>query len=128
MSIHKKGALGEEFAVNFLEKEGFEIIAKNYKLKNGEIDIIARDGTTIAFIEVKTRSENHMVSPLQAITPTKRKRIILTSLVFLQSTNLELQPRYDVFEIIIADHRLFEVKSYSLLKGAFDATGLGIYY
>lgn len=65
------GNYGENLAEQFLQKKGFEILARNIRLKKGEIDIIAKDGNTTVFIEVKTRSNTNFGDPLSAITPRK---------------------------------------------------------
>jgi putative endonuclease len=59
------GIEGENVAVKFLEKKGYRIIRRNYKTHIGEIDIIAQDGNTIVFVEVRQEAMNHSANPLR---------------------------------------------------------------
>lgn len=65
------GGIGEEFACSYLEEQGYKVLRRNYRIRGGEIDIIAKDKDTIAFVEVKTRLNHQFGLPEEAITPTK---------------------------------------------------------
>lgn len=69
------GNRGEELAVSFLRKKGFMILARNFRIRGGEIDIIALEKETLVFIEVKSRSSSRFGSPFEAITPWKMKAL-----------------------------------------------------
>jgi putative endonuclease len=69
------GKRGEVLAVAHLEAQGLHIIDRNWRCRQGEIDIVARDGAYFVFVEVKTRSSNAYGTPLQAITPAKLARL-----------------------------------------------------
>jgi putative endonuclease len=69
------GKSGEELALRFLRKQGYEIIRQNYRTPKGEIDLIARSDTTLIFIEVKTRRSKKFGSPEEAVDRTKQNRI-----------------------------------------------------
>jgi len=69
------GNAGEDHAVEWLERHGFSIIDRNWRCARGEVDIVARDGDTIVFIEVKTRTGQTTGHPLEAVTPRKLARI-----------------------------------------------------
>lgn len=94
------GKIGEEFTAKLLTEKGYQIIDKNYHSHFGEIDIIAKDAKYIVFVEVKTREENSMVNPLEAVTISKQKKIIKTALLYLQSHPTNLQPRFDVAGLV----------------------------
>jgi len=82
----KKGNLGESIAVDFLKKEGYEIVETNYQKRIGEIDIIARKKGILHFIEVKTRSESSLKMfglPQDAVDWKKKRKIIGTALYYL---------------------------------------------
>ena len=79
----KKGKAGEEAAVRFLEEKGMEIIEKNFRSRRGEVDIIALDGETLAFVEVKTWSVYGIDALEQALDAKKKRKIIETSKYFL---------------------------------------------
>ena len=72
----RRGNIGEDFAADYLEKEGYKIIERNYATKLGEIDIIAEKDGYIAFVEVKSRAEDCMYSPREAVTFSKQKKTI----------------------------------------------------
>ena len=115
MTLSQNGKLGENFAAEWLQKSGYSIIGMNYHTRFGEIDIIARKGEFIAFVEVKTRSANSIARPMEWVTASKQKKIILSAEMFLQQNENELQPRFDVIEIITAsknDFRVIEIQHY----------------
>ena len=115
------GQKGEDFAAGALEEAGMEILCRNYKKRWGEIDIIAKDGEYLAFVEVKTRRAGSLVSPLSAVTLQKQGRVIATAAAFLQEHPLDLQPRFDVFEVVSQGGKTFSVESFQYIKGAFCA-------
>ena len=69
------GRIGEELACDALRKKGYEIVGRGYRLFRGEIDIIARDGGTLVFVEVKTRADESFGRPEEAVTPAKQRQI-----------------------------------------------------
>lgn len=75
MEKKRVGRLGEELAAALLEDRGYKIIVRNFSCKFGEVDIIARKGGTIAFVEVKTRLSESYGSGREAVTEAKRQRI-----------------------------------------------------
>ncbi|MGM0603774.1 MAG: YraN family protein [Bacillota bacterium] len=86
MALHNKiGRLGEDIAVKYLIKNNFKIVAKNYKNKFGEIDIIASLDNTIRFIEVKTRSSNYKSSVEQILHYKQVKRLKNSALYFISN-------------------------------------------
>jgi len=82
------GNLGESYAARLLKKKGYKIIAKNFRSRYGEIDIIAKDGETYVFIEVKTRNSEKYGKPEEAVTPTKLVHIKTTAEYFLIKNNI----------------------------------------
>jgi len=88
----------------FLQEKGLEIIEENYRTRWGEIDLIARDGPTLVFVEVKTRSQRLFGSPLQAVTPDKQRRLRRMATMYLAKKNLdEIPARFDVVGITLLD-------------------------
>lgn len=118
---NKAGNAAESFACKFLEKQGYKILTRNYTDRYGEIDIVAEKDGYIVFAEVKARKTGSLVGAKEAVTPDKQLKIIKTSMKFLQSFDRELQPRYDVIAVELADGRVCAVKH---IKSAFDADGL----
>lgn len=94
------GESGESIAVKFLKKNGYQIIEQNYRCKLGEIDIIARDGRVLAFIEVKARRTGDFGGPKWAVTPRKQRKISMVALKYLKETEqMEKKARFDVVAI-----------------------------
>lgn len=121
MDKKETGILGEKFAQGVLKNKGFEIVCGNFHSRYGEIDIIAKNNDFIVFAEVKTRTENSLGSPAQAVTKLKQKKIIRTALDYIVKNNVELQPRFDVIEIIVKKGDEFTVKEYNHIENAFWA-------
>lgn len=78
------GQTGEDLAVDFLQRQGMVIIERNFRCPRGEIDIIARDGDAIVFVEVKTRRTLALGSPLEAVTGAKLRRIRMLAGIWLR--------------------------------------------
>lgn len=111
------GKLGEDAAVNLLKEEGYKIIARNYKSKLGEIDIVAQDRDTFCFIEVKTRQNDSFGAPLESVALRKQRQISKAALLFLKEQNLfHKKARFDVVSIINTQ----EKPRIELIKNAFD--------
>ena len=97
------GDRGERAAARYLRRQGFRILVRGYQTPRCEIDLIARDGATLVFIEVKTRRSG---APAEAVTPEKQRRLTLAALQFLKEHGLLEQPaRFDVVAIIWPDAR-----------------------
>ncbi len=120
MNLGKVGKTAEDKTVSFLRKNGFSVIKRNYSCRFGEIDIIAEKGGFIVFIEVKARKENGIVSPLEAVDSWKMQRIILTAEDYISKTGCELQPRFDIAQVTVAEKENGKI-GYSLryLENAF---------
>lgn len=116
------GAKGEQIAAKFLIKKGYDIVAMNYRSKYGEIDIIATDDEYVLFVEVKTRSENAMSLPKEAVTKSKQHKIISTAMRYITASKTELQPRFDIIEVYIKN-KTFGKNQVHHIKNAFWAEG-----
>ena len=105
MKIHIKkqfGNAGENLATEYLQKQGYTILEKNFNCKQGEIDIIAKDKNEIVFIEVKSRSNIVFGLPSEAVTKQKMKHILKTARYFLYKNKMINEYiRFDVVEILI---------------------------
>lgn len=83
MNKRTVGTAYEQYAAEFLEAQGMKILARNYRIRTGEIDLIARDGTYLVFVEVKYRAGAGMGSPLEAVTTRKQQTILNTARHYL---------------------------------------------
>ena len=113
------GKTGEDLACAELEKRGYAIIARRYRRRGGEIDIIARQGETMVFVEVKAREGRAFGDAAEAVTPFKRRRIAQLALDYVTRRGLSQRPcRFDVVSIHFdSGEPIFEV-----FQGAFEAT------
>lgn len=112
------GKFGEDLACRELESRGYEILARRYRRRGGEIDIIARDGQTTVFIEVKAREGSDFGEPAEAVTPWKRRRICQIALDYLARHHLAESPcRFDVVSVHLDRDR----PVVSVFQNAFDA-------
>lgn len=91
------GKEGESFAVRFLKNKRYRILESNYVTPIGEIDIIAKDGDTVVFIEVKTRKSLSYGYPFEAVTPRKREKLKRLAMYYLKFNRMTETPaRFDV--------------------------------
>ncbi|HEX2938068.1 MAG TPA: YraN family protein [Ruminiclostridium sp.] len=121
MARNSSGRLGEEAAVKFLNDKGWTVIEQNYHSRFGEIDIIAQETGYIVFVEVKTRLEDSKFLPREAVDLKKQSKLILATKMYLSCHDIgELQPRFDVVEIIVLRSKKFTVKNINLIKNAFS--------
>lgn len=94
------GNAGENIAVNYLEERGMTIVARNVRLGDGELDIIAKDGDTLVFVEVKTRSNYNYGSALEMLTAAQIKRIIHAAKIYIASKKYyNISARFDFIAI-----------------------------
>ncbi len=95
------GRSGEQQAAAHLKGLGYRIVTCNYRCPLGELDVIALDGKTIVFVEVKTRSDDRLADPQDAVTPAKRRHMRNTAEFFLRQTQSQGRDwRFDIVAIV----------------------------
>jgi putative endonuclease len=117
MTINKRllGQRGEEIACKALEKEGYHILDKNFRCRQGEIDIIAEERGVICFVEVKSRFSESFGLPVEAVTGRKQKKLLAAAVIYLEKKKIKSQDlRFDVVSIDLKTEKA------SILKNAFD--------
>ncbi|HWP51840.1 MAG TPA: YraN family protein [Clostridia bacterium] len=114
------GALGEQFAADYLKTQGYCILETNFHTRFGEIDIIAQKDDILAFVEVKTRAATMLYTPAEAVTATKQKKLITAAMQYLQAYPNDLQPRFDVVAIVTASKNSFQVVNMTHFIDAFE--------
>ncbi len=124
MNIGTTGEKGEKLAVRHLEKKGYTIVARNFQTRFGEVDIICKNKQYIVFAEVKTRSEGYLICGRDAVGAAKQRRIFKAAMQFLQSDPVELQPRFDVIEIVLSDKEC----KIEHIENAFDLRGMNGFF
>lgn len=95
----ERGNWGEDRAALYLRLHGYRIAERNFRCRQGEIDIIARKGDIVAFVEVKQRKNADFGEAREFVTFSKQRRVIAAAEFWLLKTRCELQPRFDVIEV-----------------------------
>lgn len=117
MNNRTTGALGEDAACQALKQARIKVLERNYRRPTGEIDIIAQEGRTLLFIEVKARASTKYGRPAEAVTRAKQLHILRTAMCYLAEHNLDDAPvRFDIVEVLPGEVRH--------IRAAFDATDL----
>lgn len=94
------GKLGEKKAQKYLKKQGYKILERNFKTPFGEVDIIAANDDTVAFIEVKTRSSDRFGQPNEAVDKTRQQRYIRSAEYYFLNRDAEVTIRFDIVEVL----------------------------
>ena len=117
------GDRGERAAAKFLKRQGFRILARQSRSRIGELDLIALDGESVVFVEVKTRSSHVAGHPTEAITFAKRKQLTRAALVWLKRRGLlDSRARFDVVAITWCTDGPPLIEHY---RNAFEPVGSG---
>jgi putative endonuclease len=121
------GNRGERAAERFLARRGYRIVARQHRNAGGELDLVALDGDTVVFIEVKTREDEDHGQPIDAITADKQRRLTRASLAFLKQRGwLDRRCRFDVVAVVWPDAAgRPQITHY---ENAFEAAGRGQMY
>ncbi|MCX5783603.1 MAG: YraN family protein [Elusimicrobia bacterium] len=115
--VKNLGALGEEQAAAYLKKLGWKIIARGYKCYLGELDIVAMDGKSLVFVEVKTRGYESFGGPVAAVTKSKQSRVARAALAYIKEKRVKADMvRFDIVAIISGEKPLH-------IKNAFSPSG-----
>ena len=102
MNKTQQGAYGEDIACDFLKKQGYKILERNFRIRGGEIDIVAIEGGTLVYVEVKTRSSSYFGFPEESVTPRKIKFLERSAKFYRnnrKSLNLPDAERIDVVTV-----------------------------
>lgn len=113
-----RGRLGEEAAVAILRRRGYAILERNVRCGRVELDIVARDGACLVFVEVKARWSDRFGAPEEAVTRTKRRNLVRAAHAYLEQRGLGDGPwRIDVLALRLAGGR---VHSHELFRDAVE--------
>jgi putative endonuclease len=101
MALHNElGKKGEQLAVNFLSKKGYEIIERNYRFDKAEVDIIAKKKEILAIVEVKTRSSIDFGNPQDFVKPKQIQRLVKAVDEYVTVNGLDVEVRFDIIAIV----------------------------
>jgi len=111
------GKLGEELAFKKVKRLGYKCIARNYRCALGEIDLIAKDGDCLVFIEIKTRRGRSLDSIKEVIDKRKKRQLSKVALAYLKSNNYcDVKSRFDVVAISLNQDK----EQIEVIQNAFD--------
>ena len=123
-SPHALGRRGEALAARYVKRRGMRIVARGKRLRPGELDLVAVDGGTIVFIEVKTRTSTEAGHPVLAVDANKQQRLTRLALAYLKGHGLlEYPARFDVVAITWPEQGSSPEVEY--FENAFEATDRG---
>jgi putative endonuclease len=121
------GNRGERAAVKFLKGQGYKILHRGYRILGGELDIVAVEGRTVVFVEVKTRASHDAGHPAEAVDIHKQRQLTQLALAYLRRYQLLENPaRFDVIAITWPLNQ--KRPTIEHIKNAFEATGNGQMY
>ncbi len=106
------GNIGEALARTFLEQKGWQVLESNWRWRRAEIDLIAKDGDTLVFIEVKTRSTDLFGKPEEAVTLRKERLLADAASVYMEQIGHDWAVRFDVISIIYRNEQHYEIEHF----------------
>lgn len=110
MAIHNElGKKGEELAIEFLQKNGYKILERNWRFKKAEVDIISQKNDVLAVVEVKTRSSNYFGNPQDFVNSKKIKLLVEAINEYVTSKDLDVEVRFDIIAIL-KNKNTFEIE------------------
>ncbi len=116
----ERGDWGENRAALYLRLHGYHIVERNFRCRQGEIDLIARKRDILAFVEVKLRKNAEHGEAKEFVTYAKRRRILTAAQIWLSQHECELQPRFDVIEIYAPDGVRTKLPAIRHIEDAFE--------
>ena len=119
MADHNElGKAGEEKAFEFLSAQGYRVIARNWRFRQKEVDIIAWDGDILVVVEVRTRTSSQWEHPRESITPAKIRFLVLATDDFIQQNKIDNRVRFDVVTCMPVNETEWDIDH---IKDAFTA-------
>ena len=121
------GKRGEDFAVRYLKRLGYHVVGRQVDLRVGELDVVAVDGRTVVFVEVKTRTSDSAGKPAEAVDQLRQERMTRAALAYLKSHGLlEYSARFDVIALTWPDGA--RTPTVEHIRDAFPAIGRGQFF
>jgi len=106
MATHNDlGLLGEDVAIDYLIKHGYQILERNYRYQKGEVDILAKKDDALVAVEVKTRTGNYFGDPHEFVKPKKIKLLVATVDHYVTQHDLDVEVRFDIIGIVHAENQ-----------------------
>ncbi len=119
-STRERGREAEDAAATWLAGMGYELLARNHATRRGEVDLVCREGPTLCFVEVRSRTRMDYGSPAASVTVAKARRVIAAATDWaVRHGGLDRDMRFDVVSVDLAG----PAPRFELIRGAFDASG-----
>jgi putative endonuclease len=115
------GKIAEDLAADYLQKNGYTIIARNFRFQKAEIDIISEKDNLIIITEVKARSTDAFILPQEAVTKTKIRSIVSAANHYMEEFNRNNEVRFDIISVLPDEHRKLTIDHIADAFQAFDA-------
>ena len=119
MDPRKRGKWGEDIALEYLQNTGYDIVARGFRSRFGEVDIIAKSKEYLVFVEVKTRKNPNFAYAAEYVGKDKQRKIKATANYWLMKRPTKLQPRFDVIEIYAKDNNYSKTPDINHIENAF---------
>lgn len=122
MATHNDfGKIAEDLAAEYLQKNGYKVLTRNFRFQKAEIDIIAEKEDLIIIIEVKARSTYAFMLPQEAVTKTKIKSIVTAANHYLEEFNRNNEVRFDIISVLPDEKKKLTIEHITDAFEAFDA-------
>lgn len=115
------GKIAEDMAADFLQKNGYKILTRNFRFQKAEIDIITEKDDLIIIVEVKARSTDVFMLPQEAVTKTKIRSIVLAANHYLEEYNKQNEVRFDIISVLPDENKNLIIDHITDAFQAFDA-------
>ncbi|AZB24103.1 YraN family protein [Chryseobacterium bernardetii] len=115
------GKIAEDIAADFLQKNGYKILTRNFRFQKAEIDIITEKDDLIIIVEVKARSTDVFMLPQEAVTKTKIRSIVLAANHYMEEYNKQNEVRFDIISVLPDENKNLVIDHITDAFQAFDA-------
>ncbi|WP_336686847.1 YraN family protein [Chryseobacterium bernardetii] len=115
------GKIAEDMAADFLQKNGYKILTRNFRFQKAEIDIITEKDDLIIIVEVKARSTDAFMLPQEAVTKTKIRSIVLAANHYMEEYNKQNEVRFDIISVLPDENKNLIIDHITDAFQAFDA-------
>ncbi|SIS91997.1 putative endonuclease [Chryseobacterium ureilyticum] len=115
------GKIAEDLAANYLQKNGYKVLSRNFRFQKAEVDIIAEKDDFIIIVEVKARSTDIFMLPQEAVTKTKIKSIVSAANYYLEEFNRQNEVRFDIISVLPDEQKNLMIDHIIDAFQAFDA-------
>ena len=119
MTAREMGQFGEAETAKYLRKRGYTVLAQGYRCRFGEVDLIARDGELLCFVEVKLRSPGSYGLPREAVDRRKQEKLRKTALFYLSERETDAPVRFDVAEVYVTEKDTPKAERIEYIENAF---------